>query len=135
MQPNLLRVRQHSRDVTVRASGDASRAQAMADRIFVPVSDELRKAGAIKVPVALSSSAWEACVEWAEVDTEEALGVVLMATRDAICALPAKAGFARLTITRPTIAGGAEETIALRAVVGPGDELEPVLTIYLEGEF
>ena len=42
-----------------------SRAKQIADRVLVPVPEALSRECAFKVPVALSSAAWEECVEWA----------------------------------------------------------------------
>lgn len=123
-----------SEETAVIVTGRISREQAIADRLIVPVPEELRQAAMFRVPVALSSSAWEACVEWAQADTEDALSPVLIAARDAITALATKAGCVSFTVWRAAMATGKSESVSLTAIVGPGDDRKPVLTFYLASE-
>lgn len=114
-----------------------SRAQAIEDGTLVDVSETAREAG-FRLPVALTSSAWAACVEWS--DTEKAVqdqpgrlwDVVWMAAQAARRNSGAdRTSFELLVVPR----GGRRPqrtTLVLR--IGPGDLAEPVITVMLPNE-
>jgi hypothetical protein len=111
-----------------------SRAKQIADRVLVPVPEALSRECAFKVPVALSSAAWEECVEWAEVSTHEALWNVLFAALGAIRSKDRKSDSADFEVQRVASGEASCSRVGMKVVVGPGDQREPVLTIYLTGE-
>lgn len=111
-----------------------SRAKQIADRVLVPVSEALSRECAFKVPVALSSAAWEDCVEWSEATTQEALWGVLFAALGAIRGKDRKTDCADFEVQRVASAEVSASPVRLKVIVGPGDQREPVLTIYLADE-
>jgi hypothetical protein len=118
-----------------------SRADAMRDGILVAVPSEISREAGITVPVALTRAAWEDCVAWTEVDNARKatlqdengrLWDVLWMTRFAIARHRGQSqSRARVELDRVPREGRAvrPRSVELVAVIGPGDEGEPVLTI------
>jgi hypothetical protein len=123
-----------------------SRAEAIADGVLVDVSQTAKEAG-IRFPCAITAGAWETCVAWSDADTEtqgvpqdvpqdEAgrLWDVLMVFRHAARTTDGdELRFTVLIVPRNGYAKRARST-ELRATCGPGDTLEPVITIMLPDE-
>jgi hypothetical protein len=114
-----------------------SRAEALADGVLVDVTEAAREAGFL-YPVALTRAAWELCValspaaKRAGTDERGRLWDVLMMMRWAVGR--SRGGpeiafelFCVTTSVRPS-------RVALRSVVGPGDDGEPVVTVMLTEE-
>ncbi|HDR9474410.1 hypothetical protein [Burkholderia multivorans] len=111
-----------------------SRIAAIAEREIVPVPRSLAEECRFRVPVALSSAAWQECVEWAECGTAEVLWDVLFAALGAIRAKTRRARSADFSVRR--VATGASEAaeVPLRAEVEVDDDGKAALTIYLASE-
>lgn len=110
-----------------------SRAQALADGALVDASAMAKEAG-IKVPVALTRAAWGAAVRWegsALQDEKGRLWDVLWLLRNA-----ARLGGStiRFTVFVVPIGKLRPQPVVLKAVCGPGDNAEPVITILLPDE-
>ena len=114
-----------------------SRAEALADGVLVDVTETAREAGFL-YPVALTRAAWELCValspaaKRAGTDERGRLWDVLMMMRWAVGRSRGgpEIAFEVLCVTtsvRPS-------RVALRAVVGPGDDAAPVVTVMLAEE-
>lgn len=114
-----------------------SREQAITDGVLVDVSDMAREAG-FRYPVAMTAAAWADCVAWPESkrgagqSESGRLWDVLWMTKLAIKG--AEGDRVSLTVLRVPVHGGRAAPVELQAVVGPGDEWEPVITIMLPGE-
>lgn len=108
-----------------------TRAQAIEDGVLVDVSETAREAG-IKFPTAMTRTVWVEVVEPDEIakshgESEQGrLWDVVYMLRVAI-----KAGMRGDIIRYYLIAtkGGRQHRVELKAVCGPGDTLEPVITI------
>ena len=119
-----------------------TRADALADGALIDVSAIAREAG-FRVPVAITAAAWADCVTWSDADTKRQcyqdqdgrLWDVLWMGFQGIRRTPnaSECRFALLRVPR----GGRRRTpiqTSLRAVIGPGDAGEPVVTIMLPTE-
>jgi hypothetical protein len=114
-----------------------SRAQALEDGVLVDISLLAREAG-FPWPIAVTRAVWEVLDPGEELKEEgqswtgrawDMLFVLRMSlgrSRDG-----REVSFSPLFVRRP---GGVPEPVALRAVSGPGDSGEPVLTIMLPDE-
>ena len=112
-----------------------SRAQALDDGVLVDVSETAREAG-IKFPTGMTRTVWAKYVEVPEgivgQDLSGRLWDILWMLR---CAIQGSRGgdmilyqlYVRNTNKRPG-------KVTLKAVCGPGDDLEPVITIMLPEE-
>ena len=120
-----------------------SRAQALADRVLIDVTALAREAGFV-VPVALTQAAYETCVAWTAEDSarqthQDAQGrlwdVLSVLARRVCQAAPGvrELSFALYVIPRD---GQSESPVRtpLKAVCGPGDHGEAVLTVMLPHE-
>ena len=117
-----------------------TRQQALDDGFLVDVSNLAREAG-ISFPVALTSAAWADCVEWSEADSkrqtyqDEAgrLWDVLWMLK-----LAARRGGSEIRFQLYRVPRGGRgvkpRLTVLKALCGPGDQGEPVITIMLPGE-
>jgi hypothetical protein len=122
-----------------------TRADAIEDGNLVAVPADLAREAGIAVPVAMTRAAWEDCVAWT--DTDEAnkpaalqdetgrLWDMLWMTRTAI---DLHRGRSRAAVQLYRVPRGGRTVqarlVTLVAVIGPGDEGEPVLTIQQPGE-
>ncbi len=113
-----------------------SRADALADGVLVDVTTTAKEAG-IRYPVALTRAVWERYVAWDRSDTERNGAIQDEAGRlwDVLWMfrIAARRG-TRDTVHYPLMVvdrekGGAPIERILKAIVGPGDDLEPVITI------
>jgi len=113
-----------------------SRADALADGVLIDVSETAREAG-ILYPIALTTMAHETCVALTTMarrmgcDEEGRLWDVLTMFRYA-----AKGSAGSKVEFNVLVVRDAEEPtlVELYAVVGPGDDAEPVITIMVRGE-
>jgi len=117
-----------------------TREQAIEDGFLIDVSEVAREAG-IRFPVAITRTAWADCVEWAEADSkrqtyqDEAgrLWDVLWMAK-----LAARRGGSEIHFQLYRIPRGGRgqrpRLTTLKAICGPGDQGEPVITIMLPGE-
>ena len=117
-----------------------SRAQAIADGILVDVSETAREAGFV-FPVAMTRAAWSDCVEWSEADSLRQIyqdesgrlwDVLWMASR------AARHGGEEIRFQLYRVARGGRGTrprlVTLKPLCGPGDDVEPVITLMLPDE-
>ena len=113
-----------------------TRAQALADGVLVDVTNTAREAGFV-FPVALTHAVWEDCVSWSAEDTERKgvpqdemgrLWDVLWMAR-----LAARKGGERILFQLYRVPregrGVRSRLVTLSAHCGPGDDIEPVITI------
>lgn len=130
-----------------------SRADAVADGTLIDVTDVAQEAG-LRYPVALTIAAWGECVAWNDDDTrrkgvpqDEAgrLWDVLWMLAVAIKAKNTHNRRARVNEPEDRVdyqlyvvprdgAAQRPRLTRLKAVVGPGDDLEPVITVMLPNE-
>lgn len=120
-----------------------TRAQAIADGVLVDVSAMAREAG-FRVPVAMTSDAWEDCAAWSDEDSARKgthqdqagrlLDVLWMAFLS--CRRQQGSDTARFYLQRVPRPGRARRPgyAELIARIGGGDDGEPVITIMLAGE-
>lgn len=119
-----------------------TRAQAIADGVLVDVTDTAQKAG-IRYPVALTAAVWADCVAWDATDSERKqtaqdeagrLWDVLWMFRQAVRG--SSGNEMPFQLFRVPRSGQCVEAkrIMLKAIVGPGDDAEPVITILMPDE-
>lgn len=114
-----------------------TRAQAIADGFLVDVSEDAREAR-FRLPVALTSAVWRACVEWPDSepaiqDESGRLWDVLYMAHVAARRYPhaQRVDYELYVVPR----GKTEPKLtALSLHVGPGDDAAPVLTIMFPDE-
>jgi Family of unknown function (DUF6573) len=114
-----------------------SRADALEDGTLVDVSAVAREAG-IKFPVAVTRTVWEAYIEpsehdrqrWAQ-DTQGRLWDTVWMLRDAI---RRSRDSSIISYTLRYRLNGRLRVVALKAVCGPGDDGEPVITVMMPEE-
>lgn len=112
-----------------------SRADAIADGVLIEVTDLAKEAG-FRYPVAMTSTAWHECVEvdqqLSNQDERGRLWDVLMVLRSAIsrCKDTSVISFKVLVADE----SGKQTEKRLKAICGPGDNEEPVITIMLPDE-
>jgi hypothetical protein len=114
-----------------------TRAEAIADGVLIDVTPTAREAG-FKYPVALTAAAWVKCVAVppgvACQDESGRLWDVLNLLR---CAIRASDGGAEVRFgvhVRNDNGEGMPPLVRLKALCGPGDQGEPVLTVMLPDE-
>lgn len=111
-----------------------SRAEAIEDGVLIDVSKEAREAG-ITLHTAVTTGVWSALIgnpKWTDWGTESERLKQLLPV--AISELERKANDIVFFSLRMTDMGSLVEEIHLRAQRGPGDNLEPVLTVMLGHE-
>lgn len=117
-----------------------SRAQAIADGVLVDVSSAAKEAG-LKFPVAMTRAAYEDCVTWTAEDSKRQthqdesgrLWDVVWMLR---CAAKNGGSEMRYSLYRVPRGGRGMKArlTTLKAICGPGDTAEPVITIMLPNE-
>lgn len=119
-----------------------SRASALADGALVAVGDDIAREAGFTVPVALTAAAWADCVAWTDEDNRQTyqdesgrLWDVLRMTHYAI-SRSSDGSSCTVELNRVPRDGESHESEQawLLATCGPGDGMEPVLTISLPGE-
>lgn len=113
-----------------------TRADAIADGFLIDVTDMAIEAG-FRYPVALTDTVWNTCVEvdseCTHQDEQGRLWDVLMLLRFAICRDTDKVN--RIIRSPPCRRGWQQDRdLPEKAICGPGDNAEPVITIMLPGE-
>jgi hypothetical protein len=117
-----------------------TRAMALGDGYLIDISDTAREAG-FKIPVAVTREVWDRYIEWDNDDSERQsyqdqsgrLWDVCWMARHGVSGTKkheSQTLFELYVIPRDGTATEAERT-ALKIVIGPGDEGEPVITIML----
>ncbi|MEU4616619.1 DUF6573 family protein [Streptomyces umbrinus] len=116
-----------------------TRARALADGALVAADAELAREAGFRVPVALTSAAWEGCVAWNDGDSERQvpqdeqgrLWDVLFMSRAAVRRSGGDGGQVTVNLRRVPRDGRTQQARAVQLVcaIGPGDEGEPVITI------
>ncbi|MDP2073389.1 DUF6573 family protein [Hydrogenophaga sp.] len=118
-----------------------SRAQAVADGVLIDVSAVAREAG-FKVPVALTAEVWADCVAWSAEDslrqvTQDESGRLWDVLWMAFCAARQAKG-SQLAFHLYRVPRGGRKCMprltTLHLQIGPGDELEPVITVLQPGQ-
>jgi hypothetical protein len=113
-----------------------TRAQALEDGVLVDAGALAREAG-FSVPVALTEAAWAEVVTTSDADAALGQSVtgrlwdVLMVLR---FAARTAAGESELSFEVSVRHNDRSRNHQLKAVMGPGDDAEPVLTVMLPGE-
>jgi hypothetical protein len=115
-----------------------TRADAIRDGVLIDVSQTAREAG-FCWPVALTSTVWERCVTVPPgvlcQDEAGRLWDVLTMLRFAICARNADACEVRFALhVRNDNRERTPPLVTLKAICGPGDQGEPVITVMLPDE-
>jgi hypothetical protein len=114
-----------------------SRADAIADGVLIDVSPVAKEAG-ITFPVALTAASWAKCVAVPPgvlcQDESGRLWDVLWLLRIAIRGSAAGAGLLFGVHVRNDNRDRTPPLVRLKAVCGPGDQGEPVITVMLPGE-
>lgn len=112
-----------------------TRAQAIADGVLVDVSELAKEAG-FRFPVALTSAVWGACVEVGPTDNCQDEQARLWDILNVLRYRSRETGSQQVIRFEVLIANGGSVTkpVLLKAHCGPGDYLEPVITIMLPGE-
>lgn len=113
-----------------------TRAEALADGVLVDVTETAREAGILH-PTALTAAVWAECVRVPEgVDGQDEVGrlwdvlwMLRLAARRQ-CDGGSETRFQLFVRNR----GCVPDMVELKAVCGPGDELEPVITVMLPDE-
>lgn len=114
-----------------------SRAQCIADGFLVDVSHTAKEAG-FKVPVAVSRAVWADCIEWGAEDTKRQVhqdqdGRLWDVLWMCLCEAKRQRVHAFFSFELYRIPRGgkaiAPRLVQLKAVIGPGDSGEPVITI------
>jgi hypothetical protein len=126
----------HDPDTDLPFISEYSRAQAIADGVLVDVTQDARKAG-FRYPVAMTRAVWDLCVALSPAAKKacndeagrlwDVLWMMSCAVRRAHDAEQVFALRCVTTSLRPS-------NIALRSVIGPGDDGEPVITVMLPDE-
>jgi hypothetical protein len=112
-----------------------SRAEAIRDGVLIDVSETAREAG-IRYPVALTSAAWHTCVELPTSDLLQDETGRLWDVLNVLRSAPAHAGSSEIRFI-VDVADTDYKMITpvdLKAICGPGDTAEPVITIMLPDE-
>lgn len=115
-----------------------TRAQALSDEVLVDVTETAKEAG-LRYPTALTRAVWDRYVEVPEgVEAQDEAGRlwdILWMLRSAILAQPEDSQTVvieyRLYVRNDNARA---DLVTLKAVCGPGDDAEPVLTVMLPEE-
>lgn len=115
-----------------------TRAQALKDGVLIDVSAVAKEMG-IRFPTALTTAAWAKCVEVhenlkGEEDEEGHLWDILWKARLAMRGCEGDTAHFSACFRNPHRSDRMLRKFNLKVVCGPGDDLEPVLTIMLENE-
>lgn len=114
-----------------------TRAQAIADGVLIDVSETAKEAG-FKIPVAVTAGVWERCIKLTPAaekvgnDINGRLWDVLWMAH--VAALRNRDAQELLYKLRVVIKSKRPELVELKLHCGPGDDLEPVITIMLPEE-
>lgn len=119
-----------------------SREQAIADGVLIDVSEMAKKAG-FKIPVAMTAEAWSGSVEWSDADSTRQIpqdeqsrlwDLLWMCNRSARTnGNSDRFVFEFYRVPRDGRSRRARAA-RLKAIIGPGDKGEPVITIMLPSQ-
>ena len=118
-----------------------SRRQAIDDGMLIDVSETARDAG-FRIPVAITAAAWTDCVEWTDADSKRQCyqdesgrlwDVLWMASQAARRNNSSEIRFQLYRVPRGGH-GSRPRLTTLKAICGPGDGTDPVVTIMLQDE-
>lgn len=113
-----------------------SRRQAIADGVLLDVTAMAQEAG-LRYPVALTAAAWAECVTWrvgaddGQCESGRLWDVLFMAR---LAARQAAGSTVQFSVRVVPERRRAPKEVWLKTVVGPGDALEPVITIMMLDE-
>lgn len=119
-----------------------TRAQALEDGVLVDVTETAKEAG-FRVPVAMTTAAWADAVEWTEADSKrqtsqdqsgrlwDVVWMAYLAVRRG--GMEPRKTFQLLRVPRGG-RGVRPRLTTLHIHIGPGDSIEPVITIMQPGE-
>jgi hypothetical protein len=126
-----------------------TRAQALEDGVLVAVPEKMQRDAGIRFPMALTRAVWEKCVAWSEADSkhtgthqdeEGRLWDVVWMTRFAMRSAEGRVANVSLQVVDRTLFTPFDQieshkwNVKLKAVCGPGDLGEPVITVMLPEE-
>lgn len=111
-----------------------TRSDAIRDKVIIPISDKMIREAGFKVPIAMTCTLFEKYIK-TELPTQSEPGRIW----DMLCILNVNAQMAgdSDTIYFEVIFlmnDEKEECVKLKAIIGPGDTPEPVLTVMLPDE-
>lgn len=118
-----------------------TRADAIADGVLIDVTNEAREAG-FNIPVALTAEVWNDCVKWTAEDSKRQVlqdeagrlwDVLWMAFVAARRATGDRVSFQLYRVPRGG-RGCSPRLTTLQLRIGPGDAMEPVITVLLPGQ-
>lgn len=112
-----------------------TRAQAIEDGVLIDITKTAKERG-LKLPTAVTSAVWSYMIDNEKVSNPEQIDVK---TRDVVSLLKLAITSSKEdnnTIEYPITrrSEGKYEEVELKCVIGPGDNLEPVLTIMMPDE-
>ena len=114
-----------------------SREQALEDGVLVDITKTAKEAG-VKFPTAMTSAAYADCVTWSQKsamqdESGRLWDVAYMFSRAALKGKGSHITFSLYRVPN-TPRSRTPKLVTLKAVIGPGDNLEPVITIMLPNE-
>jgi len=115
-----------------------TREDALADGVLIDVSETAKEAG-FKFPVAVTRTVWDRYIEADNIELQDTEGRLWDTLWMLFCAIkksktPTSTIKYKLYYVMPTKTSFKKELVTLKAVIGPGDEGEPVVTIMLPNE-
>lgn len=117
-----------------------TRRQGIEDGVLIDVSEMAKEAG-IRFPVAMTLAAWAECVEWSEADSKRQTHQSESGRLwDAIwmLSLAARRGGQEIRYQFYRVPRGGRGRVprlaTLKAICGPGDDGEPVITVMMPNE-
>ena len=119
----------YTKDCEQQIISSYSRKQALEDGVLIDVSDMARQAG-IVYPLAVTHNLWESYLN--QLDPWSRLWEVLWIFRLKVLSQDTDAVSFNVSFSMPD---NAHELVELMAICGPGDDLEPVITIMLPQDY
>lgn len=113
-----------------------TRAQALEDGTLIDVTTTAKEAG-IRYPVAVTAALWQGYIEPSEYDEKKHMQSIEGRLWDTLYMYRTYArtfGGNEMYYPCLFVVNGRRKTIRIKALVGPGDELEPVITLMLPNE-
>lgn len=115
-----------------------NRAESLQEGHLVDASTLAKEAG-FRIPLALTAEAWRECVQWpkdapGQDETGRLWDVLWMASRAAIAAKKSDDPVTEFQVYRVKTGEQQATLVDLVLAIGPGDEAEPVCTVYTRAE-
>ena len=115
-----------------------TRAEALQEGGLVDASTLAKDAG-FRIPLALTGEAWRECVQWpqdqpGQDETGRLWDVIWMASRAAVAAKHSDDPVTEFQVYRVKVGEEQASLVDLVLLIGPGDEAEPVCTVYTAAE-